>query len=223
MPRLSLPGISTRNPAPLDQHRRLALVRRAVTDEQIPAMDRVAAMLLLLYAQPITRIVRLILDDISDHDGQVQLRLGDPPPRYPSHSPRSCSTTPRPGRTPRPPPTPTPAGCSPDAAQTSRSTPAPSRNDSATSASHQVEPAHRRSANLSCKPQPPSSPACSATTTRASPASPPKPPAPGALRLRRPHTVNDYALYPRNTRQAVTRLHQFRAPSTVDLSEPRVF
>lgn len=83
MPRLSLPIISTRNPAPLDQHRRLALIRRAVTDEQIPAMDRVAAMLLLLYAQPITRIVRLTLDDISDHDGQVQLRLGDPPTPVP--------------------------------------------------------------------------------------------------------------------------------------------
>lgn len=79
MPRLSLPVISTRNPAPLDRHRRLTLIRRAITDEQIPAMDRVAALLLLLYAQPITRIVRLTLDDITVHDGQVLLRLGDPP------------------------------------------------------------------------------------------------------------------------------------------------
>jgi hypothetical protein len=83
MPRLAIPNISTRNPAPLDQHRRVTLIRRAVTDEQIPAMDRVAAMLLLLYAQPITRIVQLTLDDITSHDSQVLLRLGDPPTPVP--------------------------------------------------------------------------------------------------------------------------------------------
>lgn len=83
MPRLTIPNISTRNPAPLDQHRRITLIRRAVTDEQIPVMDRVTAMLLLLYAQPITRIVQLTLDDISHHDGQVLLRLGDPPTPVP--------------------------------------------------------------------------------------------------------------------------------------------
>lgn len=84
MPRLVVPDIDTRNPAPLSQHRRITLIRRFLSDEQIPLIDRVTATLILLYAQPINRIVRLTTDHITTgQDGTVLLRLGDPPTPVP--------------------------------------------------------------------------------------------------------------------------------------------
>jgi hypothetical protein len=38
---------------------------------------------MLLYAQPVTRIVRLTLDDLAHQDGELFLRLGDPPTPVP--------------------------------------------------------------------------------------------------------------------------------------------
>jgi hypothetical protein len=38
---------------------------------------------MLLYAQPLTRILRLTLDDVMQEDGQVAIRLGDPPAPVP--------------------------------------------------------------------------------------------------------------------------------------------
>lgn len=38
---------------------------------------------MLLYAQPLSRIVRLTLDDVLHHDDQVLLRLGEPPSPVP--------------------------------------------------------------------------------------------------------------------------------------------
>lgn len=155
MPRLSLPTISTRNPAPLDQHRRLTLIRQAVTDEQIPAIDRVAALLLLLYAQPVTRIVRLTLDDIAVHDGQVLLRLGVPP--TPAPEPFATLLLDYTATRPNTKTATSPASrwLFPDAAQTSRSAPAPSSSDCATSASHRAGPAPQRSASSPCRPRRP--------------------------------------------------------------------
>ncbi|MEV6569449.1 hypothetical protein [Streptomyces kronopolitis] len=40
-------------------------------------------MLVLLYAQPLTRIVQLTTDDILQGDGEVLVRLGDPPSPVP--------------------------------------------------------------------------------------------------------------------------------------------
>jgi len=83
MPRLAIPTRSTANPAPISQHQRLALLRRAVTDTGLPLPDRVAATLILLYAQPASRITALTVDDVL-HDGEhVTLRLGDPPSPLP--------------------------------------------------------------------------------------------------------------------------------------------
>jgi hypothetical protein len=78
LPRLTLPHHATTNPAPISQHQRLATLRRLLTEEEIPLLTRVAATIVLLYAQPLTRILRLTIDDVSHHDGQVSLRLGDP-------------------------------------------------------------------------------------------------------------------------------------------------
>lgn len=63
--------------------RRLDLLRQVLTDEAAPLRSRVAAGLLLLYAQPLSRIVRLTLDDIVQDEDQVLIRLGDPPSPVP--------------------------------------------------------------------------------------------------------------------------------------------
>jgi hypothetical protein len=45
---------------------------------------RIAACLVLLYAQPVSRLTRLTIDDIThDHEGQTLLRFGDPPTPVP--------------------------------------------------------------------------------------------------------------------------------------------
>jgi hypothetical protein len=66
------------------QHRRLALLRQYLADNAAPARARAAAVLLLLYAQPLSRIQRLTRGDLLDVDGQQQLRLGNPPSPVPA-------------------------------------------------------------------------------------------------------------------------------------------
>ncbi|WP_406000243.1 hypothetical protein [Streptomyces sp. NBC_00829] len=82
-PALVVPHRSTSNPAPIAQHQRLALLRQAVNREDVPCRDRVAAVFVLLYAQPLTRIVRLTTEDILHEDSEVLVRLGDPPSPVP--------------------------------------------------------------------------------------------------------------------------------------------
>jgi hypothetical protein len=84
LPRLALPPLPVRRAAPLTQHRRLELLGRLLTDEDRPLRSRVAACLMLLFAQPATRIVRLTIDDITRAaDGQVFIRFGEPPTPVP--------------------------------------------------------------------------------------------------------------------------------------------
>ena len=79
MPRLTIPAIPNAGRAPISQHERLELIRRALTDTTIELRTRVAALLLLLFAQPVSTLLRLTVDDIIDHDdGQLALRLGHP-------------------------------------------------------------------------------------------------------------------------------------------------
>ena len=69
----------------ITQQRRLDLLRRFATDKAIPIRTRAAACLMLLYAQPLSRILRLSAADLShDDDGQTWLRLGDPPSPVPA-------------------------------------------------------------------------------------------------------------------------------------------
>ena len=89
MPRLDVPARRHAERAPISQHRRLALIHRFLTDKRIGLRTRVAGCLLLLYAQPVSRLARLTLDDIiTGDDGQVFIRLGDPPTPVPNRSPR---------------------------------------------------------------------------------------------------------------------------------------
>ncbi len=85
MPSLEIPihqGAST-SPAPMGQRNRIAALHRIVTDEALPLGSRVAGSIVLLYAQPVTRIVRLSIDDVQWNDDGVTLNLGDPPTPVP--------------------------------------------------------------------------------------------------------------------------------------------
>jgi hypothetical protein len=83
LPRLAVPHQDTANPSPISQKQRLALLRRLLDDEEPELLTRVAAILMLLYAQPLTRVATLTLDDVRREDGQVTIRLGDPPAPVP--------------------------------------------------------------------------------------------------------------------------------------------
>lgn len=83
MPRMSLPTRQAVQGERLSQHRRLELIRRAAIDEEIPLPTRVAACLMLLYAQPASRLLHLTINDVLHQDDEVFLRLGDPPTPVP--------------------------------------------------------------------------------------------------------------------------------------------
>ncbi len=79
LPRLTLPPLLVRRAAPITQHRRLGLLGQLLTDQDRPLRSRVAACLMLLFAQPATRVVRLTIDDVTRAaDGQVFIRFGEP-------------------------------------------------------------------------------------------------------------------------------------------------
>lgn len=61
---------------PITQTERLQLIRRVHDDERIPLQDRVVALLILLYAQPLIKIARLTVADVELDTGEVRLRLG---------------------------------------------------------------------------------------------------------------------------------------------------
>jgi hypothetical protein len=61
----------------IDDEQRFAILRRLLHDETVDARDRFTGSVLLLYAQPVTRIAVLTTSDIDvTRDGQVTLRLG---------------------------------------------------------------------------------------------------------------------------------------------------
>jgi hypothetical protein len=82
--RFRLPAAMVRQASPLPQRERVDLLGRLLSDHDLPLRSRVAAAIVLLYAQPLSRIVRLTIDDVV-HDGdQVLLRLGEPPSPVPA-------------------------------------------------------------------------------------------------------------------------------------------
>jgi hypothetical protein len=69
---------STRGPGPvpLEEEQRFAVVRRLVDDRGIDPRDRLAGLLLLLYAQPLTRTAALRTNDVATtSDGQITITL----------------------------------------------------------------------------------------------------------------------------------------------------
>ena len=84
MPRLEIPPHLERPVTLITQQRRIALIRRIYHDEQMELTDRVLALLVLLYAQPLPRIQQLTIDDFhTNDDGQLLVRLGEPPAPIP--------------------------------------------------------------------------------------------------------------------------------------------
>lgn len=67
--------------ARIEDDRRWALARRLLHDNTLALEDRVAGLLLLLYAQPLERIARLTRDQIIRDDGTVLLALAAEPLR----------------------------------------------------------------------------------------------------------------------------------------------
>jgi len=77
---LTAPAPTTRQHVdPLHPHERLRLIRRLIDDESLDLSDRVAGCLLLLFAQPISRLVLLTKDDVQDRHGQLFISLGREP------------------------------------------------------------------------------------------------------------------------------------------------
>jgi integrase len=54
------------------------LLGQILTNANAPLRSRIAAGLVLLYAQPVSRIVRLTLDDLLQDADQVHIRIGNP-------------------------------------------------------------------------------------------------------------------------------------------------
>ena len=77
------PQTVTRN-APLPEPDRIALLGRLLSGHDLPLRSRVAGIIVLLYAQPLSRIVRLTVDDLTRDSDQVLLRLGKPPSPVPT-------------------------------------------------------------------------------------------------------------------------------------------
>lgn len=85
MPRLRLPPTREQPARPISLHQRLELLRRIHAGTDMDLTERVIAMLILLYAQPLSRITRLTLDDLTtDEHGTMLIRLGDPPAPVPA-------------------------------------------------------------------------------------------------------------------------------------------
>jgi hypothetical protein len=81
--RFQLPASEPGHRAPLSDRERITHLGRVLTDGSMPLRTRAAAAIVLLYAQPASRIVRLTLDDVIRDGGEVLLRLGDPPTPVP--------------------------------------------------------------------------------------------------------------------------------------------
>jgi hypothetical protein len=120
---------------------------------------------MLLYAQPLTRILRLTIDDVLHQENEVSIRLGDPPSPVPEpfaglllrHIAQRLNLT--------------TAATNPDARWLfpcrhgdQPMTPKPSRAAYASTESLASVAGPQRSGNSSCKHRRPLSPRCSVTT-----------------------------------------------------------
>jgi hypothetical protein len=77
---LTAPASRWTGPAgPLDQDRRWADARRLLHDDAYPAADRVAGLLILLYAQKLNVIAALTIQHVLHQDDRTLLRLGSRP------------------------------------------------------------------------------------------------------------------------------------------------
>lgn len=80
LPRVEFPYRKAETRPVLDQNERLRLLRETLENQDIPLHHRAAAVLLLLYAQPLTRIACMRCEQISrTHDGETVVVFDDQP------------------------------------------------------------------------------------------------------------------------------------------------
>ncbi|GAB7068632.1 hypothetical protein H7J06_29690 [Mycobacterium hodleri] len=82
--RLTLPLTRQMPPRPISLHNRVKVLQRIAAGLDMDLTERVIGTLILLYAQPLSRIVRLTVDILTKTKGRVLIRLGDPPAPIPS-------------------------------------------------------------------------------------------------------------------------------------------
>jgi hypothetical protein len=83
LPRLRTTSTTHQPRQPITQRCRLMLINRMLTDTTIELPVRVAALLVLLFAQPVSALLRLTIQDIQVDEQDVTLRLGEPPTPVP--------------------------------------------------------------------------------------------------------------------------------------------
>ena len=83
MQRFRLPMKERHRRSPMPPEDRIELIGHVLTDEDQPLRSRAAAVIVLLYAQPLSRVARLTIDDVIRDGDQVLLRLGEPPSPVP--------------------------------------------------------------------------------------------------------------------------------------------
>ncbi len=77
---VSFPAVRWRGPVrALDDDARRDAARRLLHDETVNARDRLAGLLVLLYAQPVARVARLTTAHVTVSGASVQIRLGTAP------------------------------------------------------------------------------------------------------------------------------------------------
>ncbi|MER6739140.1 hypothetical protein [Streptomyces puniciscabiei] len=81
---LSIPAMKVSRRTALSEDERLDALGRLLTDAETPMRLRDAGLIVLLYAQPVSRIVRLTLDDVIRDGDSLLLRLGEPPSPVPA-------------------------------------------------------------------------------------------------------------------------------------------
>jgi hypothetical protein len=86
--RLIAPLTAGRRPArdriaPISNQERLSVVRRLLNDTNVNVRERVAGCLVLVYAQPLTRVLALTIDDVAVVGDRVWIRLGREPVELP--------------------------------------------------------------------------------------------------------------------------------------------
>ncbi|MEU0394926.1 hypothetical protein ABZ208_19530 [Streptomyces sp. NPDC006208] len=73
------PQIQRGPSGPFDEDRRWADARRLLHDETLSPADRVASLVILLYAQQLETVIRLKADQVTEEGGKVLLHLGTSP------------------------------------------------------------------------------------------------------------------------------------------------
>jgi hypothetical protein len=77
---VSIPAVRWQGPVQaLDDEARWDAARRLLHDDTINARDRLAGLLVLLYAQPVARVARLTTGHVTASGATVQIRLGPAP------------------------------------------------------------------------------------------------------------------------------------------------